>query len=665
MRLEIRTPLQHTAMPTKFLKLAKLIRLAKLVPFLIAVACSSLIHAASLYHPANITARDGKFLAADIYSNDTVTPKPVILIQTPYNKDFYRVGIALPQAGGATFPYDSAHYNYVVVDWRGFYGSKAADKPAYDRGLDGYDVCEWIAAQKWCNGKIGTWGASALGVIQYQTAKHHPPHLVCCVPLVKDFVTQYENYFYGGDYRKEHVQSLDSLGFLSTSTITAHPDSDVVWTVAQRNTDYSDSIGVPVLVIGGWYDHFPDDVLRSFDDLRKRGDPAVRSLHKMVMGPWMHTAVGLLQQGALQYPNAVGWSDSLGLRFFERYLQGVQNGYENDPVIRYYQLGENQWHTTDDWNSVGRDSVVWYLHDDTTLQLTPQHVSGNMFFMNIFGDPRNPCPTIGGSRFNPFDKTILLGPQDQRAQVESRNDVMRFTTPIFTNELQIDGPISFVGTLSFMTSDCDVSVRLCDVYPDGTSMLLTQGITRMRFRNGYDHETLMTGDSIFRPVRVNLQNLAITFLAGHRLRIILSASNFPMFDLNLNNGGAMYNAGDTVNSEIRIDVTVTDGDRLIMRSPVPARVEQHSNMPSNVSLSIVPNPIRDEATINITNASSSHTKIEIIDILGRTVATLFKGRLSQSALSVVYHPDALPNGVYWCRVSNGGHFQQQLPEKFR
>lgn len=248
---------------------------------------------ASKFYPIDIPVRDGKTLAADLYSIDTTMTKPVILIQTPYNKNYYRLAVYIPpQAGGAAFPYDSVSYNYVILDWRGFYGSKNADVPNYDRGLDGYDAIEWIANQKWCNGKIGTWGPSALGVIQYQSAKHHPPHLVCSVPLVKDFKTKYSDYYYGGDFRKEHVESLMKLGFFaSTDIITNHPDEDLTWSFIEKNSDYPDSISVPMLLISGWFDHFPDDVIRSFDDLRKRSDTKVRLQHKLMIGPWLHTAI--------------------------------------------------------------------------------------------------------------------------------------------------------------------------------------------------------------------------------------------------------------------------------------------------------------------------------------------------------------------------------------
>ncbi|HEY6172592.1 MAG TPA: CocE/NonD family hydrolase, partial [Candidatus Kapabacteria bacterium] len=160
--------------------------------FLLAVTANA--QSAKTYVPMAIPVRDGATLASDLYTMDSTVAKPVILIQTPYNKALYRIAVNLPQAGGS-LPFDSVHYNYVTVDWRGFYASTAAAKAGYDRGLDGYDIIEWIATQKWSNGKVGTWGGSALGMIQFQTAKHRPPHHICAVPFIIDYKTTYEKYF--------------------------------------------------------------------------------------------------------------------------------------------------------------------------------------------------------------------------------------------------------------------------------------------------------------------------------------------------------------------------------------------------------------------------------------------------------------------------------------
>ena len=132
------------------------------------------------YNDILIPMRDGKFLSADVFIPDGTTEGEVILIQTPYNKNMLSFGLPL----GIGMNVDDQPYIFVVVDWRGFYGSAAAVTANMDRGEDGFDVCEWIVAQSWHKDRIGTWGPSALGKIQYDLAFQHHPNHTCAVPIV-------------------------------------------------------------------------------------------------------------------------------------------------------------------------------------------------------------------------------------------------------------------------------------------------------------------------------------------------------------------------------------------------------------------------------------------------------------------------------------------------
>jgi putative CocE/NonD family hydrolase len=135
-------------------------------------------------------------------------------------------------------------YNFVIADWRGFYGSASAYVANYNRGLDGYDLVEWIAQQTWSNGKIGTWGPSALGKIQYQTAKENPPHLTCCVPIVAFPQMTYQEYYPGGVYRTEYVQQLDNLGYGLSPWLLANPFYNFQWQYVESTTNYPSAIKV-------------------------------------------------------------------------------------------------------------------------------------------------------------------------------------------------------------------------------------------------------------------------------------------------------------------------------------------------------------------------------------------------------------------------------------
>ncbi|MEI9863563.1 MAG: CocE/NonD family hydrolase [Limisphaerales bacterium] len=438
------------------------------------------------YTPITIPMRDSNVLAADLwFTPPAATTKPVILIQTPYNRKLYRLGTIPGYAGGTLFPL-STNYNYVIVDWRGFYGSAGATVPGYNRGLDGYDCTEWIAAQPWSNGRVGTWGSSALGFIQYQTAFQHPPHLTCCNIQVMYFQTRYDSYYYGGDYRLEEAQSTAQLGLIDTNSLLAHPDYDIYWKTVEALTDTPQKIAVPVLLVGGWFDHTPDSVLQAFAELQTNSDPSVQGQHRFIFGPWTHEGVGEADQGILSFPNTTNLF-SAEITYWDYHLRYMTNDtWVSQPVIQYYQTGENiwvddrSWTGSDTWAGIPRISRTFYLGSGGQLTSTPPG-SGEAPDSYAY-DPNNPTPSFGGARFTPSDSTVPDGPQDESTNIETRADVLVYSTAVLTNALRLNAT-NLLVTLSASSgrTDTDFAVRLTDVYPDGSSIILVQGIRRAAF----------------------------------------------------------------------------------------------------------------------------------------------------------------------------------------
>ncbi|MCB0429534.1 MAG: CocE/NonD family hydrolase, partial [Flavobacteriales bacterium] len=486
----------------------------------------------------SIPMRDGKKIAADVYLPTSGAAYPVILIQTPYNRLYYRLGLPL----GIKKDLAGSPYAFVIIDWRCFYGSQSACVAQPNRGQDGYDVVEWIATQSWCNGKIGTWGPSALGKIQFQTAKENPPSLTCAVPLVAGSQFNYDEYYPGGCYRTEYVEQLDALGFGLSPLLKANPVKNLTWSVAEAANLYPASIHVPMLMIGGWYDHNVEVMMALFDTLKSGGDAAIHDRHRLVMGPWAHggsgtAQVGTAQQGDLVYQAAAGWSDSLALAFLDYHLRGVANGWDATPEIRYFQMGTDTWLAESHWPPAGQTRTL-YLHDDDTLRAsTPANGNGKSFQY----DPHDPSPTVGGPTLK---QGLQQGPYDQAPVVENRGDSWVLSTPVLNEDLVIHGRVIANLFVSSDRTDTDICLRLTDVYPDERSMLVADQVLRMRFRNGYTvaDTMLMTPGQVY-PVEIAFPNTAITILKGHRLRFIITSANYPRFDLNLNNGGPMYTAG--------------------------------------------------------------------------------------------------------------------------
>ncbi len=628
---------------------------------LIALALPTGVSAQRSFIPISIPMRDGKSLAADLYASDTTVRKPTILIQTPYNKIFYRLGDAIPtQAGGSSFPSDTLHYNYVVVDWRGFYASAGAAVAGYDRGLDGYDCVEWIAARTWSDGAVGTWGPSALGAIQYMTAKHRPPHLRCAVPVVQDYKTEYSEDYYGGVLKKEYVASIDSLGFTSMTLVTAHPTNDLFWRAVEAASDHPDSFAVPMLLIGGWYDHNPDGVMRAFEDLRSGGAPEVRALHRLIMGPWIHSGVGKVTQGELEYPGADTVANAAALAFFDRYLRGIPNGADATPLVRYYQMGENAWRATDRWESVPTGTDTLYLASGLQLRAEPESEITSASFRF---DPRDPSPSVGGARFNPFDRSATVGPYDQRSLVESRADVLAYSTPVLDRDLAVDGPVRVELAVASDRTDTDIMVRLCDVYPDGRSMILTRGARRLRFRNGVQPaDTGAITPGVYYPVTIDLQNIGITFLRGHRLRLDISSSDYPFFDANPNSGGPLYKPTDTLVASNSVRQGSVSRIILPVISSTAGVVDVNDARPAT-ALRLdppAPNPTRGDIRFTLHVATREHLDIVIESLIGQRVATLYEGEIEAGERSFTYDGAQLPAGTYVCRASTAGASSARL-----
>jgi predicted acyl esterase len=317
----------------------------------------------------SIPMSDGKKLAVDIYKPNGISSGPVILIQTPYNRLLYRFGLPL-QIG---LNLNSSNYIFVITDWRGFYGSAAAahtGSPSMSE--DGYSTVEWIASQSWSNGKVGTWGPSALGRVQFQTAQKNPPHLVCICPLVAAPQYEYVEYFPHGALRTEYVQQLDALGFGLSLLLMAHTVHDNTWTFVENLNDYPDSIRVPCFMIGGWYDHTIEFMLPFFNELRAQSPINVRDKHRLLMGPWVHGGSGIAQvgsatQGELSYPNAAKWNDSLAILFFDYHLRNQSNNWNTTPFVQYYQMGENSWQTSGAWPPAGTAAWITRCHPSQVI----------------------------------------------------------------------------------------------------------------------------------------------------------------------------------------------------------------------------------------------------------------------------------------------------------
>jgi predicted acyl esterase len=494
--------------------------------------------AAFIGRPVQIPMRDGQSLAADVYLPKGDGKYPTVLIQTPYNKDPMRPWWLGEGRWGASSLFTDPNYAFVVMDWRGKFASRSAQLPGKQPniGQDGFDAVVWIAKQDWSNGKVATWGLSALGRVQYETARENPPNLVCAVPIVMPLNLDYDAYFPGGALWEEFALMLGRIGFGAAirDNLAARPLKNEAWQAIATNFVKGEDFRIPMLFIGGWFDIYTDGVISAFETARAKGGEKARAHSRLIMGPWVH-GIDQLKNGQLEFSAAHYFGMKKARAFIDYWVRGVPNSFDKtEAPITYFQMGANEWRTTESWPPKDSRERAYYFGSAKTLSTqTPKADAPPLTFRY---DPANPAPTVGGHVLTP---ELQPGPADQREKVESRSDVLVFSTPAMEKDLAITGKVKIKLFVSSDRPDTDFTAILTDVYPDGRSISITEGVRRMRLRNSTAKEELMKPGEVY-PVTIELTNTALTFLKGHRVRVIVSSSNYPKYALNLNDGGPMY-----------------------------------------------------------------------------------------------------------------------------
>ncbi len=485
-----------------------------------------------------IPLRDRKWLAADVWLPKSQKRSAAILVMTPYNRKL--VGAPLPDPTAELDLPDDGNYAYVLVDWRGFFGSKGAKKlfgaGMAQNGKDGYDVVKWIAAQSWSNGKVAMWGPSAVGRVQYAVAGERPPSLMAIAPMVAADFYSYDIFFYGGVLKKAYVDMLGTVGYGSQSKVRKNPVNNQFWKKVKQSTSHTSRIDVPMLLTSGWYDLSVDTVVETFNNYLRKGTRGVRKNLRLWIGPWHHIAVGKRQQGELQFPEAEGVGAKVSKLFLDHHVRGIDNGWQDSPRVCYLRMGVNAWMCSDQFPPKIKKMTQLYLLAEN--KLSTRSPSVNWASKIFIHDPDDPSPTVGGMNAfvssDPNYKKIGMGPKDQR-DVEKRKDSLIFTSEILDSEIVLEGNAELKIYLSSDQKDTDIAARITDVYPDGRSMLVTDGIQRMCYRGGHTDNPPLERGKVY-SASVKLSKTAYAFGKGHRIRVIVGSANYPRFDVNRNTG---------------------------------------------------------------------------------------------------------------------------------
>ncbi len=484
--------------------------------------------------------RDGITLKADIYRPTADGKYPVLLQRTPYDKNNARL-----------FGMKAAARGYVVIvqDVRGRFTSEGEWYPFRHELQDGYDTVEWAAALPQSNGKVGMFGGSYVGATQMLAAIASPPHLSGIAPSVTAS-NYHENWTYqGGAFEQWFNQSWSSGLAQNTMDRRIAQDTNALnWKDTLPLESYPTieenyaHIQVPILHIAAWYDIFLGGSLRNYVLLKSRaGSEAARNGQHLLVEVGGH-AGGSDQRkiGEVDFGSAAPYdNDERLLQWYDFLLKGQANEFSGKKPVRIFVMGKNEWRDEEDWPLARAKATKYFLHSAGKAngsagggQLSSQAPVAEPKDSYVY-DPANPVPTIGGPLC--CDSMHLApGPRDQRT-AEERSDVLVYTTPAFTQDTEVTGPVSLDLFASTSTKDTDFTAKLVDLWPNGFAQNLTEGILRLRYRNSVERPELAKPGEIYH-VTVDLWATSNVFLAGHRLRVEISSSNFPRFDRNLNTG---------------------------------------------------------------------------------------------------------------------------------
>ncbi|MFX1452498.1 MAG: CocE/NonD family hydrolase [Promethearchaeota archaeon] len=306
------------------------------------------------------------------------------------------------------------------------------------------------------------------------------------------------------------------------------------------NLDWA-QLDTPMLLIAGWYDLFLEKILKDFIDIQKLTPKEAQKNIKLIIGPWGHANKGHADLSMLG--GMLGLVKELfPIKWFDYWLKGKDSDWATQPAIWYYVLCKNIWRYTNEWPLTNTNYTNYYIHSEGKanskfgngkLSLEePKHEVHDSYKFH----PLNPVLTKGGRNL-----TVAIGGQDQN-ESESRKDVLVYTSDILKNGIQITGPIKMVLYASSSAIDTDFMVKLVDVYPNGKAFNIIDDGIRARFRDSLSSPSLIEPDRIYKYT-INLGNTCIYFRKDHRIRVDITSSNFPKYDINSNLGGKQNEKG--------------------------------------------------------------------------------------------------------------------------
>lgn len=537
-----------------------------------------------------IPMRDGVILYADVYRPSGGKKYPALLQRTPYDKSFPPGKLYLEVIRAA-----SQGYAVVIQDTRGRYSSEGQFYCFSDDINDGYDTVEWCAAQSWSTGKVGMFGSSYVGLTQWLAAMARPPHLTALFPRVTGS-NLYDGWVYqGGAFglglnvswtmshltlanfaklasqnnlderdRRTLINAIDNLDnsfqYLPLKDFpylkgvapffydwVEHSTYDDYWRRMNVEEHYS-QLDVAAYNLGCWYDVLLGGTLANYAGMRDKSlSGRTQNNQKLIVTPWDHTSgsysLGSTMSGSQYFGIAADATyidlDGIQLRWFDHWLKEIDNGIMDEPPATIFVMGDNVWRTEDDWPPPAAQYTAYYLHSNGRANTLNGDGMLSMELPNVeppdvfIYNPRDPVPTRGGGLC--CNSCFLPGGSYDNRELETRPDVLVYSTLPLTKEVEVTGPIMVTLWAVSSAPDTDYTAKLLDVCTCGEARNLTDGIIRARYRDSLTNPSLIKPGDIYKYT-IDLWATSNVFKRGHSIRIEVSSSNFPRFDRNPNTG---------------------------------------------------------------------------------------------------------------------------------
>ncbi len=578
-----------------------------------------------------IPMRDGARLFTSIYTpKDTSEPYPIMMCRTPYGVRPYG-DKAFKRRLGPSALFTESGFIFVYQDVRGKYMSEGDFVPVrphnpkkrgkqIDESTDSYDTIEWLLKNvPNHNGRVGTWGISAPGFYTTHTTIDAHPALKAASPQAPvtdwwigddrhhngalmlqasfSFVSSYgavrpkpstrgapgfRNYGTNDGYQwyldqgplpnfnKRHLKRKNPLW----NDLMEHEDYDEWWQ-ARTPLPHLNNVKAATLTVGGFFD--AQDL---YGPLKTYGAYARKNPgghHRLVMGPWSH---GGWSRGngdsyqVIKFEKKTGpyYREQIEYPFFAHHLKDAPD--PELPTATVFVSGSNEWHQFDHWPPQEVTPSKLFIHEDGDVGFDAPAGPGG--FKQYVSDPANPVPHTPKKVIRRDDRYVV---QDQRFAAK-RDDVLVFESAPLKEDVTVVGELFAHLYVSTTGTDADFIVKLIDVYPEGEQadddrmsgfQFMVRGeIMRAKYRESFEHPKAMTPGKITR-VRFDMQDVAHTFLAGHRIMVQVQSTWFPLANRNPQVFVKQYKAPARVYRKAR------------------HRIHMTPEHPSHLELSVLPN----------------------------------------------------------------------------